>query len=70
MRYQELEEARAKRETKDQAAAAKGKRDRKHIETEEDAGSSVPKSNAVVPKGTQLANTREVSWRAPVAKMY
>jgi hypothetical protein len=73
MSYQDLEEARAKREAKDQAATAKGKRGRKHKTPgteDKEAGPSVPKSNAVAPIETEPANIMEVSWRIPVAKMY
>ncbi|KAI0574446.1 hypothetical protein TUN199_07371 [Pyrenophora tritici-repentis] len=71
MSYKDLEEARAKREVKDQAAAMKGKRDQKRkASTAEEAGPSVSKRKAVLPSATQLADATEVSWVAPVAKMY
>ncbi|KAH9864035.1 hypothetical protein J1614_009968 [Plenodomus biglobosus] len=50
MSYKDLEEARAKREAKDQAAATKGKRNRKRntpATEEAEAGPSVPKRKAV-----------------------
>ena len=73
MSYQDLEETRAKREAKDQAAATKGKRGRKQktpATEEAETGPSVPESNAVTRKETEPANIMKVSWRALVAKMY
>jgi hypothetical protein len=75
MSYKDLEEARAKRDAKDQAAATKGKRSRKPKapaaeEGEAKAGPSMPRRRAVPSNATQPARATELSWRAPVAKIY
>ena len=67
MSYKELEEARAKRDAKDEAATTKGKRGRKRkIPTTEQAEAG---PSAAVDEVEQ-ANDMAVSWVAPVAKMY
>jgi hypothetical protein len=75
MSYQDLEEARAKREAKDKATATMGKRGRKRKtlateEAEAGAGPSVLENRTRLSSEVEPANDREVLWRAPVAKMY
>lgn len=73
MSYKDLEEARAKREAKDQAATRKGKRDRKRktpATEEAEAGPSVPKRKTALSSAAKPADATEMSWRAPIAKMY
>lgn len=73
MSYKDLEEARAKREAKDQAAARKGKQGckRKAPATKEaEAGPSAPKRREAAVNEVERASTTAVAWVAPVAKMY
>ena len=84
MSYEDLEEARAKRATKEKARAAKGKgkRGRKRkspaldtkAEAEAEANSQEEEAGSSVPEN-KMARMGEVEptgalWRAPVAKMY
>ena len=71
--YQDLEEARAKREAKDRAATTKGKRGRKRktpATEQAEAGPSAPKRRAAAVNEVEQANATAVLWVAPVAKMY
>lgn len=73
MSYKDLEEARAKREAKDEAATTKGKRGRKRkIPTTDQAevGPSSPKRRSAAVEQVEQANATTVSWRVPIAKMY
>ncbi|KAK7177538.1 transposase [Paraphaeosphaeria sporulosa] len=73
MSYKDLEEARAKREAKHQAAATHGKRGRKRkaLATEEaEAGPSGPERRAAAVNEVERASSTAVSWVVPVAKMY
>ena len=73
MSYKDLDEARAKREAKDQAATTKGKRGRKRKTPaigEAEADPSVPERKAAPVSKVEQANATVVSWVAPVAKMY
>jgi hypothetical protein len=73
MSYNDLEKARAKRKAKEQAATTKGKRGRKRKAPATDqveVARSLRKSEAVLLSESASANAEEMSWRAPVAKMY
>lgn len=77
MSYAELEEARAKRAAKDNAAAVKGKRGRKRkspapeLEPEPEKGPTEPQ--AKIARRSQMEENTQASrteWTAPVAQMY
>lgn len=74
MSYEDLEEARARREVKDKATTSKGKRGRKRKtpapEEEAEVSSSVPQDKVARKSEVEPAKAVGVLWRAPVAKMY
>ena len=76
MSYEDLEEARAKRNAKEKAIASKGKRGRKRknpapeTEAEVEVGSSVPKDKVARISEVEPEKDALMPWRVPVAKMY
>ena len=74
MSFEDLSEARAKRDAKEKAIASKGKRGCRRKspapEAEAEAGSSMPKDKVARISEVEPAKALGVPWRAPVAKMY
>jgi len=78
MSFEDLSEARAKRDAKEKAIASKGKRGCRRkspapeaeAEAEAEAGSSIPKDKVARISEVEPAKALGVPWRAPVAKMY
>ena len=73
MSFEDLGEARAKRDAKEKAIASKGKRGRKRKSPaleEAEADPSAPKDKVVRMSEVEPAKAVQGAWRAPVAKMY
>ena len=74
MSFEDLSEARAKRDAKEKAIASKGKRGCRRKspapEAEAEAGLSMLKDKVARISEVEPAKALGVPWRAPVAKMY
>jgi len=63
MSYEDIEEARAKRAAKEQAAAGKGKRGRKRKSPAEEAGAPESAKAKVARMGAKHQSQRRPQWR-------